>query len=82
MSDHEIEYYLGKVKEDLNNMHIEHKKSKAADIVSVSAGYANLKNDKYFQLDVAVNVADSALYQVKENGRNHFASLNKNSCAQ
>lgn len=82
MSDHEIEYYLGKVKEDLNNMHIEHKKSKAADIVSVSAGYANLKNDKYFQLYVAVNVADSALYQVKENGRNHFASLNKNSCAQ
>lgn len=77
MSDEEIEYYLGKVKEDLTNMHIEHKKSKAADIVSISAGYANIKNDQFFQLDVAVNAADSALYQVKENGRNHFASIRK-----
>lgn len=77
MRDDEIEYYLSKVKEDLTNLHIEHKKSKATDIVSISAGYANIKNDLYFQLDVAVNVADSALYQVKENGRNHFASLKK-----
>lgn len=80
MDDDEIEYYLSKVKEDLNQMHIEHKTSKAADIVSISAGYANVKNDMYFQLDVAVNVADSALYQVKENGRNHFSRFTQKNC--
>lgn len=72
MQDEEIEDYIKRVIHDLNTHHIEHKKSTALDIVSISAGYSNLANDKDFSLDVAVNVADSALYQVKSNGRNNF----------
>ena len=75
MSNQEIEDYLNKVIQDLDSRHIEHKKSKVLDAVSVSAGYANLKNDEFFQLDVAINIADSALYQVKSSGRNNFAYM-------
>lgn len=72
MTNKEIEDYLERVKKELSNLHIEHKKSSAIHMVSLSAGYINMKNDEQFSLNVAVNVADNELYKIKTEGRNNY----------
>ncbi|WP_438465421.1 diguanylate cyclase domain-containing protein [Marinomonas sp. PE14-40] len=49
---------------------IPHKQSKCADVVTVSVGVATLQIDEIKDVNHLISIADKALYQAKNNGRN------------
>ena len=69
----EIESYLKRVYEDLRLAHIEHATSPAASLATVSIGYSLFDNDEGFDLETAITMADKALYQAKNSGRNRHS---------
>lgn len=69
----EIESYLKRVYEDLRLAHIEHATSPAASLATVSIGYSLFDNDEGFDLETAITMADTALYQAKNSERNRHS---------
>lgn len=66
----EIESYLESVYHDLETAHIEHATSPASTLATVSIGYSLFDNDEGFDLETSITMADTALYQSKNSGRN------------
>ena len=66
----EIESYLHRVYQDLLLAHIEHASSPVSSLATVSIGYSLFLNDESFDLETSIMMADTALYQSKNSGRN------------
>ena len=58
---------------------IPHKQSKCADVVTVSVGVATLQIDEIKDVNHLISIADKALYQAKNNGRN-CVLINEENC--
>ncbi len=58
------------VRESVQNLKIEHEMSKVSTHVSLSLGVATMVPDEGYQAEDLVALADKALYEAKENGRN------------
>lgn len=69
----EIEGYLTKVYEDLKLAHIEHATSPVSSLATISIGYSLFDNDEDFDLETSITMADTALYQAKNSGRNRHS---------
>lgn len=66
--------FAQKIKEAVANLKIEHKASKVSDIITLSIGVGSMvpqTNNTYQELEI---IADKALYQAKESGRNLICS--------
>lgn len=72
VTEEEMEDYLIRVYEQLQNLEIEHQQSACANKASISAGYALFKNEENFNYDVGVTLADAALYKAKQMGKNQY----------
>ena len=58
---------------------IPHKQSKCADVVTVSVGVATLQIDEVKDVNHLISIADKALYQAKNKGRN-CVLINEENC--
>ncbi len=72
----QLKEILSIILKSVSTLNIEHKKSSASNILTISCGacfigdnHAEMKDSKL----IALNAADEALYQAKENGRNQFS---------
>jgi diguanylate cyclase (GGDEF)-like protein len=59
---------------------IPHKQSKCADVVTVSVGVATMQIDEIKDVNHLISIADKALYQAKNNGRN-CVLINEKRCS-
>ncbi len=62
--------FIESIREAIVQAGIEHKKSKVADIITVSIGLLSVKPGTGVTDDAIYRLADEALYQAKEGGRN------------
>lgn len=69
-SKEEIALFIKYVQEELSLAHVDHRKSKHHDIVTLSFGVYNEEDTKSFQEQALIKKADLALYQAKKMGRN------------
>ncbi len=70
LTDEEIADYVKRVQEDLARKNIPHEKSACCERLTLSIGYHNRKISRGERAEDILNIADSALYQVKKDGRN------------
>ncbi len=71
----QLEDILSIILKSVTKLNIEHKKSSALNILTISCGACFIENNKAVMKDLklrALNTADEALYEAKENGRNQF----------
>jgi len=60
---------------NIENQNITHEKSKVSDCVTISVGVATWVPEKDSQSDELIAMADQALYEAKEQGRNRVISF-------
>jgi diguanylate cyclase (GGDEF)-like protein len=61
----------------VESLNMVHEKSKAADHVTISLGYATIIPTKGDDPSILIKAADEALYKSKESGRNRATIANK-----
>lgn len=64
--------YAQDIKNNIENLKIEHSKNSASKFVSVSMGLMCLRDDENINADVIYREADELLYKAKEQGRNRI----------
>jgi len=69
-SQNEALEFANKIKEDIENLKIEHTKNTASHYVTASMGLICLKRNQIESADIIYKEADKLLYQAKEQGRN------------
>ena len=68
--DEEVDAFTSQVLTDLKQEHIAHEKHLSSDIITVSIGYCNEVFQAGTDIDILLNLADQALYEIKEGDRN------------
>ena len=63
------------IREEVEQLAIEHAKSDAATVVTISGGVAVVEPDQNTSPSSLTKTADLALYQSKENGRNRVTAF-------
>lgn len=72
-TDDQIENYVKEIRKDLHDRHLTHLTSSCAKEVTLSIGYCNTQNNK--NMNKIFELADQALYQAKQKGRNTYCKL-------
>jgi diguanylate cyclase (GGDEF)-like protein len=72
-TDDQIENYVKEIRKDLHDRHLPHLTSSCAKEVTLSIGYCNTQNNK--NMNKIFELADQALYQAKQKGRNTYCKL-------
>ncbi|MGY5612415.1 diguanylate cyclase [Vibrio brasiliensis] len=68
----EIEPYVSSLVTSVQQLNIENSQSPTAECVTISVGATSGQIARYHQLSTLIQVADRALYQVKDTGRNNY----------
>lgn len=75
-SENEAIEIVEKIQKDIKNKAIEHKYSLVNDIVTTSIGIYTKKKNMKEDIYLAIDKADKALYESKNNGRNRYSIYN------
>ena len=67
-------YIAEQLRENIESLKIIHEASKAADVVTISLGVASALPAHHSSYEPLISVADKALYEAKESGRNRVTS--------
>ena len=68
--------FANKLRIDIENLNIEHKKNSASAFVTVSMGLKVIKPDvDGYTMSSIYKITDEALYRAKQNGRNQVVSV-------
>lgn len=70
--DEEVESYIRRSIAELRGKQIRHEKSECADILTISVGYSNEPFETGMGTELLLELADRALYEAKENGKNGY----------
>lgn len=73
LQDGEVEQYIQSVLNDLKSRHIPHEKHMSSEIVTISMGYSNETIEPGVESDELLELADRALYLVKNGHKNGYA---------
>ncbi|MEG0657547.1 tetratricopeptide repeat-containing diguanylate cyclase [Anaerorhabdus sp.] len=72
-TDEQIEEYIKNIRKDLHERNIPHNTSRCAKEITLSIGYSNVS--EHINLQEIFELADQALYQSKQNGRNTYTKI-------
>ncbi len=56
-------------------LQIPHQESSTSEYITISVGVASLKPEQHMELTELISIADTALYQAKEKGRNNVVEI-------
>lgn len=72
VSDEKVDSYVAAVYQGLKEANVVHAESKCSERLTISMGYCNIKAKNTEDVNHALQLADDALYKVKQAGRNGF----------
>lgn len=75
IADEGVDAYVTSVMNEVKKANLPHAKSKCGDTLTVSMGYCNMTVESAEDAERTLQLADEALYQVKEAGRDNFVKV-------
>ena len=78
--EQEVHHFGQRVMEEVTSLNIPHVQSEIADCVTVSIGSAKVYCDEAFDMAISFELADQALYEAKQMGRNRH--IHRDACKQ
>ncbi|MEA3499294.1 MAG: GGDEF domain-containing protein [Campylobacterota bacterium] len=76
MDEKESINFANKLRINIQNLNIEHKKNSASEFVTISMGLIVIKPNFKYEIDSIYKYADEALYEAKHKGRNQVSIYN------
>jgi len=67
--------FANKIRQNIENLHIEHEKNSASAYITMSMGLVSLNAKDIHSADKMYKMADDLLYKAKENGRNKVVDV-------